>query len=226
MSIKDNLEEVLLDMEKYANKDENPILIAVTKTVDTDRIREALDFGIKNIGENKPQELKRKYEELGPDINYHMIGHLQTNKVKDLIGKTTLIHSLDRINLLEEIEKRAEKENTVMDCLIQINIAKEEQKSGLYLEDLDSFIQEVEKCKFVKVKGLMNIATNYDDPEKVRPEFKKMREIFDKLAKENYNNIEMKFLSMGMSHDYKIALEEGSNMIRVGSKIFGKRNYN
>lgn len=226
MSIKYNIEEILLDIEKYGDKDQNPTLIAVTKTVDTDRIREALDFGIKNIGENKPQELNRKYDELGSDINYHMIGHLQTNKVKDLIGKTYLIHSLDRVKLLKEIEKRAEKENTVMDCLIQINVAKEEQKSGLYVEDLDHFIEEIEKCNFVKVKGLMNIATNYDNPEDVRDEFKKMREIFDKLSKEDYKNIEMKFLSMGMSHDYKIALEEGANMIRVGSKIFGKRNYN
>ena len=130
------------------------------------------------------------------------------------------------MSFLKEIEKRAGAINKPQDCLIQLNVAEEEQKSGLYLDDLDSFIEEIERREFVKVKGLMSIAPFAEDPEEIRWVFKKMREIYDKIKNTEYKNIEMKYLSMGMSHDYKVALEEGSNMVRVGSFIFGKRNYN
>ncbi len=226
MSIKENLNEVNENLKKFASHGETPKLIAVTKTVDIDRIKEAIDCGVTDIGENKPQEMSWKYDELKDSVNYHMIGHLQSNKVKDVVGKACLIHSLDRMSVLKEIEKRASAINKPQDCLIQLNVAEEEQKSGLYLDDLDSFIEEIEKRKFVKVKGLMSIAPFAEDPEEIRWVFKKMREIYDKIKNTEYKNIEMKYLSMGMSHDYKVALEEGSNMVRVGSFIFGKRNYN
>ncbi len=226
MSIRDNLEQVNENMKKYASKGENPKLIAVTKTVELDRIKEAIECGVTDIGENKPQELDMKYDELKDSVNYHMIGHLQTNKVKNVVGKACLIHSLDRISLLDEIEKRAKAIGKPQDCLIQLNVAEEEQKSGLYIDDLEDFIQEIEKKEFVKVKGLMNIAPFAENPEDIRWNFKKMRQIYDKMKDKDYKNIEMKYLSMGMSHDYTIALEEGANMIRVGSFIFGKRNYN
>lgn len=226
MSIKENLEIVNEDLTKYAIDGENPKLIAVTKTVDIDRIREAIECGVTDIGENKPQEMSWKFDELGDIVNYHMIGHLQTNKVKDVVGKAILIHSLDRISLLDEIEKRAKANGKPQDCLIQLNVAQEEQKSGLYLDDLDSFIEEIEKKEFVKVKGFMSIAPFAENPEDIRWVFKKMREIYDTIKNKEYKNIEMKYLSMGMSHDYKVALEEGANIVRVGSFIFGKRNYN
>lgn len=226
MSIKDNLNEINDNLKKFASHGEKPQLIAVTKTVDIERIREAIDCGVTDIGENKPQEMSWKYDELKDSVNYHMIGHLQSNKVKDVVGKACLIHSLDRMSVLKEIEKRASAINKSQDCLIQLNVAEEEQKSGLYLDDLDSFIEEIEKYEYVKVKGLMSIAPFSEDPEEIRWVFKKMREIYDKIKNTEYKNIEMKYLSMGMSHDYKVALEEGSNMVRVGSFIFGKRNYN
>lgn len=226
MSIKDNLNEINDNLKKFASRGEKPQLIAVTKTVDIERIREAIDCGVTDIGENKPQEMSWKYDELKDSVNYHMIGHLQSNKVKDVVGKACLIHSLDRMSVLKEIEKRASAINKSQDCLIQLNVAEEEQKSGLYLDDLDSFIEEIEKYEYVKVKGLMSIAPFAEDPEEIRWVFKKMREIYDKIKNTEYKNIEMKYLSMGMSHDYKVALEEGSNMVRVGSFIFGKRNYN
>lgn len=226
MSIKDNLNEINDNLKKFASHGEKPQLIAVTKTVDIERIREAIDCGVTDIGENKPQEMSWKYDELKDSVNYHMIGHLQSNKVKDVVGKACLIHSLDRMSVLKEIEKRASAINKSQDCLIQLNVAEEEQKSGLYLDDLDSFIEEIEKYEYVKVKGLMSIAPFAEDPEEIRWVFKKMREIYDKIKNTEYKNIEMKYLSMGMSHDYKVALEEGSNMVRVGSFIFGKRNYN
>ena len=226
MSIKDNLNEINDNLKKFASHGEKPQLIAVTKTVDIERIREAIDCGVTDIGENKPQEMSWKYDELKDSVNYHMIGHLQSNKVKDVVGKACLIHSLDRMSVLKEIEKRASAINKSQDCLIQLNVAEEEQKSGLYLDDLDSFIEEIEKYEYVKVKGLMSIAPFAEDPEEIRWVFRKMREIYDKIKNTEYKNIEMKYLSMGMSHDYKVALEEGSNMVRVGSFIFGKRNYN
>ncbi|HHX67400.1 MAG: YggS family pyridoxal phosphate-dependent enzyme [Miniphocaeibacter sp.] len=230
MSISTNLDEIQNNIKNI--KDELSInrditLIAVSKTVDSQRVLEAYNHGQKEFGENKVQELVKKYEEINnSDVIFHMIGHLQTNKVKYLVNKVKLIQSLDRLSLLKELEKRGKNNNYIFNCLIELNLAKEESKTGLHEEDLLELIEKIEECEFVKVKGLMTVAPYYEDLEKVRVYFRKLKNIYDDLANKNFKNINMEYLSMGMSHDYKVAIEEGSNMIRVGTSIFGERNYN
>ncbi|WP_099203111.1 YggS family pyridoxal phosphate-dependent enzyme [Miniphocaeibacter massiliensis] len=230
MSIKDNLEEINRSIEKLKKDlsiDRDITLIAVSKTVDSKRVLEAYECGQIDFGENKVQEITKKYEEINnEEISLHMIGHLQTNKVKYLINKVKLIQSLDRKSLLKELEKRGRANNSTFNCLIELNLAKEETKTGLHEESLEDLLNEVEKCEFVKVKGLMTVAPFLEDLEEVRVYFKQMKQIYDKLSKREFKNISMEILSMGMSHDYKIAIEEGSNMVRIGTSIFGKRNYN
>ncbi|CAH2212773.1 YggS family pyridoxal phosphate-dependent enzyme [Tepidibacter aestuarii] len=228
--IKQNLDEVLGSINNSANKaNVNPddiILIGVTKTVDIPIIEEAIRLGITHVGENKPQELVRKYEVIGDKVKWHLIGSLQTNKVKYIIDKADMIHSLDRISLCEEINKRAKNINKVMDCLVQVNISKEDTKHGLYKEDVLDFIKTVSSdYKNIKINGIMTMAPYVDNPEDVRIYFKEIKKISEEIEKLNLENVEMNYLSMGMSNDYKIAIEEGSNMVRVGTSIFGKRNY-
>lgn len=230
MGIKENLNDILSGIKEVKN--ENKIqddvkLIAVSKTVDSSRVVEAFNCGQLEFGENKVQELVKKFEEIdNKEYKFHMIGHLQTNKVKYLLDKVELIQSLDRLSLLKELEKRGRNNNYVFNCLIELNLAKEESKTGLHEEDLQELIEKIEECEFVKVKGLMTVAPFFEDLEEVRPYFKKMKDIFDDLKNKDFKNISMETLSMGMSHDYKIAIEEGSNMVRVGTSIFGERNYN
>lgn len=211
------------DRAKRDPKDIN--LIAVTKTIDTERINEALETGIENIGENKVQEIMEKYDKIEYAPSWHMIGHLQTNKVKYIIDKIDLIHSVDSLKLAKEIDKRARNINKIMDVLIQLNIADEDTKFGLSYNELDDFIKEIASLENVNVQGLMAIVPYVIDPEEVRPYFRKMKEIFDKLQDSPYENINMKYLSMGMTNDFQVAIEEGSNMIRVGTGIFGERDY-
>ena len=200
-------------------------LIAVTKTIDIDRIKEVLNLGITDIGENKVQELETKIPILGDNVNYHMIGYLQTNKVKYIIDKIKLIHSLDRISLAEELQKRAQSHNLNVNTLVQVNVAEEESKFGLKVKDVLPFIEEVLLYKNIKIRGLMTIAPNTEDKELLRDIFRTMSNLKDDINSRNYNNISMDYLSMGMTNDYEIAIEEGANMIRVGTGIFGKRNY-
>lgn len=226
MTIKENLETIHEDIEIHARKggfDPADVqLITVTKTVPPERMREALEAGENQFGENRVQELLKKYP-LFPEVDFHLIGSLQTNKVRQLPEKLKLIHSLDRPSLLKELERIGKRDDRTFHCLVQMNISKEESKSGLYEDELDDFLQRVEKCERVRVEGLMTMAPYVEDPEEVRPIFRKMRELFEKHAKIRYNRVEMKYLSMGMTNDYKIALEEGANMLRIGSFIFGKR---
>ncbi len=198
------------------------MLVAVSKTKPVEDILEAYEIGIRNFGENKVQELVDKYDKLPKDISWHLIGSLQTNKVKYIVGKVTLIHSLSSIKLLEKIELEYGKKGMVADVLIQVNIGREASKSGALEEDLDGLIQAVERCENVKVKGIMVIIPKGNDDEN-RYYFKKSFEIFKELKNNNYKNISMEILSMGMTHDYKIAIEEGSNLIRIGTGIFGAR---
>jgi len=200
-------------------------LIAVTKTIDVNTINEAINLGVTDIGENKVQEIQAKYDSIEKKVNWHMIGHLQTNKVKYIIEKVNLIHSLDRISLAEEIQKRASKKGIIANTLIQVNVAEEESKFGLKCEEVMSFIEKVNNYENIKIKGLMTVAPYSEDPEGVRYVFRNLRELFNKIKAEKYDNVEMKYLSMGMTNDYKIALEEGANIIRVGTGIFGKRIY-
>lgn len=203
----------------------NVNLICVSKTRSIEEMEEAYSEDLRHFGENKVQELLFKYDNFHTDVNWHLIGHLQKNKVKYIVGKVFLIHSLDSIELLEEIEKRYAKENLTAECLIQINIGEENSKTGIALNELDNLIDAVEKGNNVRVKGLMAIIP-IGNEEQCRYYFSKMKIIWEEKKKLNYKNISMEYLSMGMTGDYNIAIEEGSNMIRIGEGIFGKRNYN
>jgi len=230
MSIKDNIISIKQNIDnirKESNRQEDVNLMAVTKTVDVDKVLEAIDAGITDIGENKPQELARKYEIIGDKVRYHLIGTLQTNKVKYIIDKAYMIHSLDRIALCEEIQKRAKKIDKNINCLVQVNISKEESKHGLEEESVIDFVKNVStNYKNIHIKGLMTMAPFIDDDEEIRKVFKSLKNLLLKINDLNLPNVEMDTLSMGMSHDYKIAIEEGATIIRVGTSIFGQRNYN
>ena len=197
-------------------------LIAVSKTRTIQEIKQAYNSGQLKFGENRVQEIVDKQRKLPDDIEWHMIGHLQKNKVKYIAGFINLIHSLDRISLAKEIDRQAKKENRIIDCLIQIKISKEDSKFGLKIEDFTDFYKNMETFKNLNVIGLMGMATFTSDIEVIGEEFKMIKRIYDNVA-----SIDPKFrvLSIGMSDDYNIAIENGSTMIRVGSKIFGKRNY-
>ena len=198
--------------------------VAVSKTKPVDDIKKIYNLGHKEFGENKVQELLDKYDKLPKDIKWHMIGHLQTNKIKKVIPIISLIHSVDSLKLLKKINNEAIKINKVISCLLQINISNENNKYGFTIDQIrEIFNNEVLKdFKFIRIKGLMGMASFTENENKIRIEFKNLKKIFDEL-KIKYP--ELKIISMGMSGDYKIAIEEGSNMIRIGSKIFGKRNY-
>ena len=198
--------------------------VAVSKTKPVDDIEKIYNLGHKEFGENKVQELLDKYDKLPKDIKWHMIGHLQTNKIKKVIPIISLIHSVDSLKLLKKINNEAIKINKVISCLLQINISNENNKYGFTRDQIkEIFNNEVLKdFKFIRIKGLMGMASFTENENQIRIEFKNLKKIFDEL-KIKYP--ELKIISMGMSGDYKIAIEEGSNMIRIGSKIFGKRNY-
>jgi pyridoxal phosphate enzyme (YggS family) len=202
----------------------NVTLIAVSKTKSIEEMKEVYSTGIRDFGENKVQELTFKIDEFYDDVRWHFIGHLQRNKVKYIVGKVSLIHTLDSIRLLQEIDKQYGTNGLTADVLIEINIGREESKSGIYVEQLDEIIEACEKCSNVKVKGLMAIIPKGSEVQ-CREYFSKMKKLWDELSQRNFRNIEMKYLSMGMTGDYKIAISEGSNMVRVGEGIFGERVY-
>lgn len=219
--INENIENALIKSGRRDKVD----LIAVTKTVDLDRINEAIKCGITDIGENKVQELEMKVPALLDSVNYHMIGYLQTNKVKYIVDKMKLIHSLDRTSLALELDKRAKQKDCIAHVLVQVNIAEEESKFGLRLEEVMPFLEEVLVLKNIKIRGLMTIAPNTEDEKILRNVFKSLYKLKEDILARHYSEINMDYLSMGMSNDYELAIEEGSNMIRVGTGIFGRRNY-
>lgn len=200
-------------------------LVAVTKTIDIDRIREAISAGATDIGENKAQELSDKMKTLGNPVKYHMIGHLQTNKVKYIAENIHLIHSLDTISLAEEIDKRGRKINKTINALVQVNISGEETKFGISPESTIEFLESVLGFRNLKIKGLMTIAPFVGNDYTLRKIFSGMYELGEKIKALNYSELEFEYLSMGMTSDFEIAIEEGSNMVRVGTGIFGKRDY-
>ncbi|MBL6661402.1 MAG: YggS family pyridoxal phosphate-dependent enzyme [Flavobacteriaceae bacterium] len=193
-------------------------LVAVSKTKPVSDLLEAYQAGQRIFGENKIQEMVSKWEQLPKDIQWHMIGHVQTNKVKYMAPFVHTIHAVDRIKLLREIQKQAEKNERIINCLIQIRIAEEDTKFGLAASELDAMLEAAASCSHVKIKGLMGMATFTSDTDQIQTEFQKLAQLYQK-------NSEFEVLSMGMSGDYPIAIEAGSNMIRVGSKLFGERNY-
>lgn len=200
-------------------------LIAVSKTKPVSDIEEVLTTGILDYGENKVQELSDKYDVLPKNIRWHMIGHLQRNKVKYLIGKTVLIHSVDSLRLAEQIEHEAAKADTIMNVLIEVNVAGEESKFGTTCNEAIELVRAVAALKHVKIKGLMTIAPFTDNPEDNRIYFKKLKQLSVDIKSKNIDNVDMDELSMGMTGDYEVAIEEGATMVRVGTAIFGARNY-
>lgn len=223
----DYIKSEIINSCKKVNRENGTNLIAVTKTVDIDAINEAIESGITDVGENKPQELARKYDVIGDKVRWHQIGSLQTNKVKYIIDKVYMIHSIDRLSLCEEIQKRAEKINKTINCLIQVNISEEESKQGISKDEAIDFIKTIsEKYKNIKVKGLMTMAPYTEDESIIRDTFKGLKDLSEEISRENIENVYMDELSMGMSNDFKIAVEEGSTLVRVGTYIFGERDYN
>lgn len=223
MTIKENIDIIENDIKEYSK--DGAMLLCVTKTHGAQTIQKVYDLGYRDFGENKVQELLEKKDQLPDDVRRHLIGHLQRNKVKKVVGEVVLIHSVDSLRLLKEINKVAKNKGLVQDILIQVNISKEETKGGFYLEDLKDLFNNLGEYQNINVLGLMTMAPHVDDEEYISSVFRELKKTFDKLSKLSYNNINMKYISMGMTNDYILALKEGSNIIRIGSKIFGKRVY-
>jgi pyridoxal phosphate enzyme (YggS family) len=220
-SIRTNIEQIDRVLQGSSCK-----LIAVTKTKPVDMLLEAYEAGCKMFGENKVQEMVSKYEVLPQDIEWHLIGHLQSNKVKYIAPFVSLIHSIDTFKLLQEVNKQAQKVSRIIPCLLQIHIAEEETKFGLSFEEAETLLQmpELAHLQNIKISGLMGMATFTENAAQIRKEFRGLKRFFDKLRTHPLtHNVEVKELSMGMSGDYQIAIEEGSTLIRVGSSIFGAR---
>lgn len=221
MSISENLSNI------KATIPDGVTLVAVSKTKPNEAILEAYEAGQRVFGENKVQELTSKYESLPKDIEWHMIGHLQSNKVKYIAPFVSLIHAVDSFKLLKEINKRAAQNNRTINCLLQVHIAEETTKFGFSANELESFIQSEELASLanIKIVGLMGMATNTDNETQVKTEFGNLKLLFDQFSSIKTPNFELETLSMGMSGDYLLAIDQGSNMVRVGSSIFGARNY-
>ena len=201
-------------------------LIAVSKTKPVEMLSTIYNQGIRDFGENKVQEMCDKMEQLPSDIRWHMIGHLQTNKVKYIVGHTTLIHSVDSLHLAKEIEKQAEKKDVTVDILVEVNIAEEESKFGIHKEETYELVRQIAALPHVHICGLMTIAPYVENPEDNRMYFRGIRQLSVDIAEKNIDNVDMDVLSMGMTGDYMVAIDEGATMVRVGTGIFGERNYN
>ena len=227
--IKKNLETVrgqISEAAQTVGRDgDDVILVAVSKTRTPEEINIAIDAGTTDIGENKVQEIMDKYDDVKP-VRWHMIGHLQTNKVKYIIDKVDMIHSVDSIKLAKDIDKRAKAHNKTMDILVQINPAEEESKFGVTIEGAGDLVREIlDTCENIRIRGLMSVAPIAEDPRDVKPFFDGVKAKYDELAQIDDPKLDFKYLSMGMSHDFAVAIESGSNLVRVGSAIFGERDY-
>ena len=230
MSITQNIADIrgrIAEAAKRSGRSPDDILlIAVTKLHEPDEIEEAIATGVTDIAENKVQEIQKKYDQIVSPVRWHLIGHLQTNKVKYIIDKVVMIHSVDSLKLAEEIDKRAAAAGKTMDVLLQVNAAHEESKFGLDPKDVPQVMQDIlGSCPNVRIRGLMHMAPWSEDPEEIRPYFKEVKDLFDTLSKVEHPNADFKYLSMGMSHDFETAVEEGANIVRIGTSIFGERDY-
>ena len=217
--------KVVAACERAGRDPKEVTLIAVSKTKPVSMIEELLPLGVVDFGENKPQELKEKYEVLPKDLKWHMIGHLQRNKVKYIIDKACMIHSLESLRLAETIQSEAEKHQVIMPVLIEVNAAQEESKFGLTLEETPAFIEQVAAVPNLRVSGLLTIAPFVENPEDNRVHFQNLYNLFIDIKQRNIDNVSMCNLSMGMTNDYEVAIEEGATMVRVGTGIFGARSY-
>ncbi|MCR5458929.1 MAG: YggS family pyridoxal phosphate-dependent enzyme [Acetatifactor sp.] len=227
--IKDNLEKVRGNIfhacERAGRKAEDVTLIAVSKTKPLEDLREAYEAGARDFGENKVQELVDKIPEMPTDVRWHMIGHLQRNKVKYIVDKVYMIHGVDSLRLAEEISKEAVKHEVVVRILMEVNVAEEESKFGITVADAPKLAEEIAKLPGVSLQGLMTIAPYVENPEENREIFAKLRQLAVDISRKNIDNISMNVLSMGMTGDYQVAIEEGATCVRVGTGIFGERNY-
>ncbi len=212
--------------ERAGRSREEVTLIAVSKTKPVSMIEELLPGGMRDFGENKVQELCEKYEVLPKDIRWHLIGHLQRNKVKYIADKAYLIHSVDSLRLAEAISEEGVKKGVTVPILIEVNVAGEESKFGVTPEETESLVREIAKLPSIQIKGLMTIAPYVEDPEENRVHFSRLRQLSVDIREKNIDNVSMNVLSMGMTGDYQVAIEEGATMVRVGTGIFGERNYN
>ncbi len=220
------VEENIAAACRKAGRDRSEVtLIAVSKTKPVDMLQTVYDQNIREFGENKVQEMCEKMEVLPKDIHWHMIGHLQTNKVKYIVGKTALIHSVDSLHLAKEIEKQATKNNVIVPILIEVNIAEEKSKFGIHKEETIALVREIAQMEHVHIRGLMTIAPYVENPEDNRPYFRAIRQLSVDIKQENIDNVDMDVLSMGMTGDYMVAIEEGATIVRVGTGIFGERQY-
>ena len=224
-----NLQKVEINIQeacKRANRAREEItLIAVSKTKPVSMLRDVYELGIRDFGENKVQELSEKYPQMPQDVNWHLIGHLQTNKVKQVIDKACLIHSVDSIRLAEAIEKEAAKKDIIVNILLEVNVAEEESKFGFKVDEVVSAIQQIATFQHIKIKGLMTIAPFVENPEENRSVFAQLKKLSVDIAAENIDNVSVDILSMGMTNDYQVAIEEGATIVRVGTGIFGEREY-
>ena len=217
--IKENVKKILDELP------ENVELVAAAKTRTPEEIREAIEAGIKIVGENYIQEAQKAFEAIGKRVKWHFIGHLQKNKVKKAVKIFDMIETVDSYMLAQEIDKRCNQISKIMPILIEINSGKEEQKFGIFPEDALDLIQKISPLPQLKIMGLMTMGPRFGNPEDSRPYFIETRKVFEKIKALNLPRIEMKFLSMGMTNSYQIAIEEKANMIRIGTSIFGERNY-
>ena len=221
-----NVEERIQAACARANRDRNEVtLIAVSKKKTVSMLEEVYAEGIRCFGENKVQELTEKHDKLPSDVKWHMIGHLQRNKVKYIVDKVDLIHSVDSVRLAETIEQEAVKKDVIVPVLVEVNVAEEDSKFGLKVNEVLSIIEEISKFPHIRIKGLMTIAPYVENPEENRPVFARLRKLSVDIAEKNIDNVSVEILSMGMTNDYEVAIEEGATMVRVGTGIFGERNY-
>jgi pyridoxal phosphate enzyme (YggS family) len=229
MGIRENIADIRRRIDAYARaagREPGEIaLLAVSKTRTPQEINEAREAGVTEIGENRVQEILDKYAAVRP-VNWHMIGHLQRNKVRQIIDKVTLIHSVDSFRLAQEIDAEAARRGLAANILVQINAALEESKFGVAVQDTDALVREIlDSCKNIRVRGFMSIAPFADDPEDVRVYFREVKTLFDAFRRLSHERLDVRYLSMGMSHDFGAAIREGANMVRVGTAIFGERHY-
>ena len=228
--LKENLQQVEENIKKACEKSgrdrADVTLIAVSKTKPVEMLQTIYDCGVKDFGENKVQEMCDKMEVLPGDIKWHMIGHLQTNKVKYIVGKTELIHSVDSVHLAAEIQKQAVKKDVIVPILIEVNIAEEESKFGIHKEDTIAMVRQIAGMDHLRIKGLMTIAPFVENAEDNRLYFREIKQLSVDIKNQNIDNVSMDVLSMGMTGDYEVAIEEGATLVRVGTGIFGERNYN
>ena len=227
--ITENLEQVRKNIEeacRAVNRDPGEVtLISVSKTKPVSMLQEAYDAGSRDFGENKVQEIMDKYPQLPSDIRWHMIGHLQRNKVKYIVDKVSMIHSVDSLRLAQTIEQEAAKHDVCVPILLEVNVAQEETKFGLKMEEVLPLVESVAEFPHIKIQGLMTIAPYVQNPEENRPVFRQLKKLSVDIAAKNINNVNMSVLSMGMTGDYQVAVQEGATMVRVGTGIFGERDY-